>query len=287
MSDQTRLRQILINLLSNAVKFTEEGEVVLSVDAVPWEDGRADLHFAVRDTGIGIPRDRIDRLFKSFSQVDMSTTRKYGGTGLGLAISKRLVDLMGGRIWIESEMGKGSTFHFTLPVDVASTHPKEAREATAKQQGETQSESRGDARFSDSGDLRILLAEDNAVNKKVVLQMLKRLGCRADTAANGHEVLQALAKNRYDLVLMDVQMPEMDGLETARRIRLVLPGTELPRIIALTACALEGDRERCLRAGMDGYISKPVKMEDLRDVLQDAREVAVKGAITEKKASEK
>jgi CheY-like chemotaxis protein len=279
VSDPTRLRQILINLLSNAIKFTEKGDVVLSVDSIPWENGRVELHFAVKDTGIGIPQDRIARLFQSFSQVDMSTTRKYGGTGLGLAISKRLVEIMEGRIWVESEVGKGSTFHFTVPVDASPVCLPEAEEvpeephseAQYEAQCEAQSESQSESKYDTHVDMRILLAEDNDVNKKVMSRMLKKLGYRADMASNGLEVLKALERQAYDLVLMDIQMPEMDGLEAASQIRKRWPAAEQPRIIALTAYAMEGDRERCLEAGMDGYISKPVKMEDLKAALGRAR----------------
>ncbi len=263
--DPTRLRQILINLLGNAVKFTENGGIVLSLDAVPWEDGRVDLHFAVKDTGIGIPQGRIGSLFQSFSQVDMSTTRKYGGTGLGLAISRRLVEAMEGRIWVESEVGKGSTFHFTVPVDVLSVSLPNASIATAKPPTDIQVQC--DDKLDVHDELHILLAEDNEVNKKVMAQMLKKLGYRIDIAATGVEVLKALERKHYDVVLMDIQMPEMDGLEAASRIRKRWPASEQPRIIALTAYALEGDMEKCLEAGMDGYLSKPVRMEDLRAAL--------------------
>ncbi|HSD58897.1 MAG TPA: response regulator [Methanotrichaceae archaeon] len=268
VSDPTRLRQILINLLSNAVKFTEKGDVVLSVDSIPWEDGRVELHFAVKDTGIGIPQDRIAGLFQSFSQVDMSTTRKYGGTGLGLAISKRLVEIMEGRIWVESEVGIGSTFHFTVPVDPSSVCLPETEEVPGEPRCEVQCEAQSETQYDTHVDMRILLAEDNDVNKKVMSRMLKKLGYRADMASNGLEVLKALERQAYDLVLMDIQMPEMDGLEAASQIRKRWPAAEQPRIIALTAYAMEGDRERCLEAGMDGYISKPVKMEDLRAALE-------------------
>jgi PAS domain S-box-containing protein len=277
MSDPTRLRQILINLLSNAVKFTEKGDVVLFVDSIPWMDGtgKVELHFAVKDTGIGIPRDRIAGLFQSFSQVDMSTTRKYGGTGLGLAISKRLVEIMEGRIWVESEVGIGSTFHFTIPIDAlpvclpdTEEVPGEPRcEAQCEAQCKAQCEAQCDSKCDNHVGIRILLAEDNDVNKKVMSRMLRKLGYRADMASNGLEVLKALERQAYDLVLMDIQMPEMDGLEAANQIRKRWQAAEQPRIIALTAYAMEGDRDRCLEAGMDGYISKPVKMEDLKAAL--------------------
>jgi PAS domain S-box-containing protein len=273
-SDPTRLRQILINLLSNAVKFTEEGEVMVTVSSQVGQAGHGiHLHFAVQDTGIGIPPERINRLFQSFSQVDMSTTRKYGGTGLGLAICQKLVGIMGGRIWVKSELGKGSTFHFSVPVDIdyslaSSLGGKDAsstclRQSLCQAQGRTE----GDFHKEINDELRILIAEDNEVNKRVIKKMLRKLGFRADIADDGQEVLEALEKQFYDLILMDIQMPKMDGLEAASLIRKRWPFAEQPCIIALTACALEGDRERCLDAGMDGYISKPVKMEDLREAL--------------------
>ncbi|MDQ1262385.1 MAG: hypothetical protein QG575_1566, partial [Euryarchaeota archaeon] len=204
----------------------------------------------------------LDRLFQSFSQVDSTTTRKYGGTGLGLAISRRLVELMAGEIWVVSKSGLGSTFHFTIiaekaeeisiPVDPGVMQPRAA--------------------FSPNSvkPLRILLAEDNAINQMVAIQMLKRLGYNADVAGNGIEVLQALERQPYDVVLMDVQMPEMDGLVAAQEIRKLWP--KGPRIIAITAYALKGDRERCLAAGMDDYISKPIVIEELRRVLEMAEE---------------
>jgi PAS domain S-box-containing protein len=255
VGDVTRLRQVLVNLLSNAVKFTEEGKVYISAVSHQKND-LLELCFTVRDTGIGIPANRMDRLFKSFSQIDMTTTRKYGGTGLGLAISKRLVEMMGGRIWAESEKGKGSAFRFTIPA-------KAAPECTSTSRLRKPEELTAGL----PGPLRLLLAEDNIVNQKVALRMLERLGYRADVAANGLEVLQAIKRQPYDVVLMDVQMPEMDGLEAARTIRRSLSADEQPKIIAITAYALQGDREKCIEAGMDGYISKPIKMEDLISIL--------------------
>ena len=294
-SDPTRLRQILINLLSNAVKFTEEGEVVVIVSSgavneligiksnKSHEDRRIHLHFAVQDTGIGIPTERMNRLFQSFSQVDMSTTRKYGGTGLGLAISRKLVGIMGGRIWVESELRKGSTFHFSVPVDVASAGSPGTKEKSSpflspplyQAQGRTE----GDSHEEIHEELRILIAEDNEVNKRVIKKMLKKLGFQADIANDGQDVLTALEKQRYDLILMDIQMPRIDGLEAASFIRKRWPLTEQPCIIALTACALEGDRDRCLDAGMDGYISKPVRMEDLKDALRKCEQRRVQMAL--------
>ena len=257
VGDATSLYQVLINLLNNAVKFTDCGDISVHVSCRPLQSGKTELCFSVKDTGIGIPQDRMDGLFQPFSQVDMSTTRRYGGTGLGLAISKKLVELMGGTIWAESEIDKGCTFHFTIQLERAG--PKkclEIREIPKK------TSSQADI----LGRLRLLLAEDNLVNQKVALLMLKKLGIKADVAANGLEVLQALERQTYDVVLMDVQMPEMDGFEAAKAIRERWKEGK-PHIIAVTAHALEGDRKRCIEAGMDDYISKPVRLEELIEVL--------------------
>ncbi len=233
VGDPTRLRQILANLLSNAVKFTRSGEVGISVSSKNLKGSSHEIHFAIKDTGIGIPADKMDRLFQSFSQVDASTTRRYGGTGLGLAITKRLVELIGGRIWAESEVGKGSTFHFTIISEAAdkkqSVPEIKAQQSVIRPEGDL------------SRPLRILLAEDNEINQKVALKMLKKIGYRADIAANGLEVIQALKRQPYDVILMDVQMPETDGLEAAKKIRKYWPNG--PKIIAITAYALERDRE--------------------------------------------
>ncbi len=265
LGDPIRLKQILVNLLSNAVKFTEAGEVKAYVSAVPkkdGEDGEHEIHFAITDTGIGIPADRMSRLFLSFSQIDASTTRRYGGTGLGLAISKRLVDQMGGKIWAESVPGRGSTFNITIPAK-ASVQVPAGREAFLGL------ESRVEKCLGEGGCLSILLAEDNAVNQKVTVQMLSKLGYRADVAENGIEVLQRMESNRYDVILMDILMPDMDGLEATRRIRRRWP--KGPRIIAMTASVLKGDRDMCFAAGMDGFISKPAKIEELKAALQSCR----------------
>jgi PAS domain S-box-containing protein len=407
VGDVTRLRQVLINLLSNAVKFTELGEIVLSVRRA---EGEHMLSFAVRDTGIGIPPDRLNRLFQAFSQVDTSTSRRYGGTGLGLALSKRLVNMMGGTIWVESEgvAGKGSTFHFTIQAKAAEGLPASARPfgeqsmllgrrllivddndtnrrilalqtqtwgmhvsaaasphevlerlrsgetfdlaildlqmpemdgvelANAIRALETEQkigqplplvllsslggrESTGnlpefkavlskplrqstlfetlmnhftgkarvftsaalDRPAIDSGlakryPLRILLAEDNAVNQKLALRMLSQMGYRADMAANGLEVLQAVERQNYDVILMDVQMPEMDGLEAARHLCAHLTAGQRPRIIAMTANAMQGDREMCLAAGMDDYVSKPVRVHELCSALMLAQPLSTR-----------
>ncbi len=412
VGDANRLRQVLLNLLSNAVKFTEQGEVVVAVSSRelgPEEAAVAqdvhplhELHFSVRDTGIGIPPDRLDRLFQSFSQVDASMTRRYGGTGLGLAISKRLCELMGGRIWVESEPGQGSTFHFTIRAPAAewpavaaasdpapllrgrrvllvddseanlyllaeharawemvprhTSSPQEAlawmrsgeefdaaivdlqmpemdgralaealrreRDAsalplvitTSLTSGETLSAAEREAlgvfailsrpvrasqlldtlvelfderpvRAGAAADaapapfdadigrrhpLRILLVEDIPTNRKLALRILERLGYGADVATNGREALTALERGRYDVVLMDIQMPEMDGFEATRHVHQRW-GRERPRIVAMTANALEGDRDACLAAGMDDYVSKPIRVEALTAALARVR----------------
>jgi PAS domain S-box-containing protein len=398
VGDATRLRQVLVNLVGNAVKFTERGEVEIAVGGRHRSSGEYQLYVRVRDTGVGIPPDRIDRLFKPFSQVDASTTRQYGGTGLGLAISRRLVELMGGTMWVESEPGVGSTFHFTVVVEHGPAQAQnlagevrrelEGRRLLVVDDNETNrvrvtrqaqswgmhvtaaacggqalaalDENRFDVAILDmqmpdtdglelagrirerpagrdlpililtsigertagqlpermaclskpvkagrlyevlSGlvngrtgrrrvesapwrldgtlgarhPLRIILAEDNVVNQKVALKMLERLGYRADVAANGLEVLEALRRQPYDVVLLDVQMPEMDGFEAARRIREMRNGRGAPRVIGITALAMKGDRERCLDAGMDDYISKPIRPEELQRALERSAPLA-------------
>src|SRR5437588_3826165 len=410
--DLTRLRQIVVNLLSNAVKFTEKGEVVLSVEAKEKnDDGRAyledheggrfyELHFAVTDTGIGISEEGMARLFRSFSQVDASTTRRYGGTGLGLAISNRLAEQPGGRLWVESQPGVGTTFHFTIrtqaapaqwrpyldtsqphlagkrilivddnatnrsiltlqtqswgmlpyayasgqealaqvqagiPLDVAildmqmpdmdglmlaeqihhspkaQTFPLIMLTSLGRRDIDTHdvqfaaflhkpikpsqlyntlvalfagqeqvqpippsTEATGgrfDAALAQRLPLHILLAEDNTVNQKLAVRLLDRMGYRADVVANGLEVLEALQRQRYDVILMDVQMPEMDGLEASRAISEGWPAEQRPRIVAMTANAMQGDREECLAAGMDDYLTKPIQIKALQEALERA-----------------
>jgi PAS domain S-box-containing protein len=294
IGDVNRLRQVLVNLLSNAVKFTERGLVAVRVEPVPEEAGSQSasaaqdrsivLHFSVRDTGIGIPQDRLHHLFQSFSQIDVSVARRYGGTGLGLAISRRLVDLMGGRIWVESSEGVGSTFHFTIRVGVpsgahegmparaADSHGALAAVAGGWEAGAVAAEDAPefDARMGVRQPLRILIAEDHPTNQRLAQLLLERLGYRADAAANGQEALRALRRQPYDVVLMDVQMPEMDGLEATRAICREWPPGQRPRIVALTATAAREDREACLEAGMDDYLSKPIRPAELIAALQRA-----------------
>jgi len=254
--DASRIRQVLVNLLSNAVKFTDKGEIAVSAQAAQLPDESYEILFTVKDTGIGISKDILGRLFQPFYQADASTSRKYGGTGLGLAISKKLVELMGGKIWAESEEGRGSTFHFTISTYVPDNLPMKAKPSASYL-----SEAKA------GKDLRILLAEDNLVNQRMALLMLKKLGYKADPVADGQEVLQALERQPYDIILMDVQMPEMDGIEATKEIRRRWH-CRGPKIIAITAHALKGDRERCLESGMDEYISKPMQIGELAKVLK-------------------
>ena len=261
--DSARLRQVLINLIGNAIKFTEKGHVRVQVGAGSDSGIDAAIRFVVADTGIGIPADRVTRLFEPFSQADSSTTRKYGGTGLGLAISRNLVELMGGRIGVESQAGRGSTFWFEVPLPAADSPPAAA-------------ESLPDAADSplrqtvSLAGRRVLLAEDNPINQMFAREVLRQAGIECSTVANGREALEALVNAPFDLVLMDCQMPEMDGFEATRRVRQwELEGRlqgHLP-VVALTANAIKGDRERCLEAGMDAYVSKPVEPAHLIEAI--------------------
>jgi signal transduction histidine kinase/ligand-binding sensor domain-containing protein/CheY-like chemotaxis protein/HPt (histidine-containing phosphotransfer) domain-containing protein len=257
-SDAARLRQVLVNLLDNAVKFTPRGEVGLDVAAGPREGEWLELRLAVRDTGIGIAPERIERLFQPFTQADSSTTRLFGGTGLGLAISRRLAEKLGGSLWAESEPGRGSAFSFSIRCREAEVPAVRASAFADDGAG---------APLAERLPLRILVAEDNSVNQRVALLLLERLGYVADVAADGFEALDALRRQRYDLILMDVQMPGMDGLEATRRIRTEAPRERQPRILAMTANALREHRESCFSAGMDGFLSKPILLSDLRAAL--------------------
>jgi signal transduction histidine kinase/CheY-like chemotaxis protein len=255
VGDAGRLRQVLINLVGNAIKFTAKGEVTVAVRRSTDDPGL--IEFSVRDTGIGISPDALSRLFTSFTQVDASTTRKYGGTGLGLAISKRLAELMGGTMWVTSEPGVGSTFFFTIRAEAAASGP------VVSDPLPTPSVLRQE---------RILVAEDNPVNQLVARRMLQAIGCQVDVVSNGVEALAAVERQRYDVLLLDIQMPEMDGFEVSRQLVARYPQAEdRPWIIALTANAVQGDRELCLRAGMDDYLTKPVKPLELAAALQRGR----------------
>ncbi|MFO0896925.1 MAG: PAS domain-containing protein [Pirellulales bacterium] len=258
--DAGRLRQVLLNLLGNAVKFTERGEVELSLEVEGRDERTVELHLAVRDTGIGIPPDKQQRVFESFEQADGATNRKYGGTGLGLAISQRLVELMHGRIWLESEVGRGSTFHVCLPLALEAG----GELAPAAAPREIPPPVRP---------LRILLAEDSLVNQKYAVALLGKRGHEVVVAADGRQAVNRALAERFDVVLMDVQMPELDGLAATAEIRRYEReiGGHLP-IVAMTAHAMQGDRERCLAAGMDGYVSKPLRPEEFLPAAERAAE---------------
>ena len=260
--DPGRLRQVLTNLVANAVKFTERGEIAVHASLLRDSSTDALVRFSIRDTGIGISKETQQRLFTPFMQADGSTTRKYGGSGLGLAISKQLVGLMGGEIGVESEPGQGSIFWFTVRLEKNPEQPfvPSAPLATAAETGQ------GD--IARPGHLRVLVAEDNPINQMVARAQLGRLGLRADFVENGRQAVEALQRGRYDLVLMDCQMPELDGYAATSEIRRLEGGRTHTWITAMTAHAMGGDREKCLAAGMDDYLAKPVNTQALREVLQ-------------------
>jgi len=263
VADSSRLAQVLTNLIGNAVKFTERGSVAVRIDLEEQTPDTAILRFSVADTGIGIPKDRQQEVFRAFTQADGSTTRRYGGTGLGLTISRNLAAMMGGRMWVESEEARGSTFHFTTKVALpavarAVTPPPAVRDFASLDPATRQ--------------LRVLLVDDNIVNQRLVARLLEKRGHTVHAAGNGREALERVERERFDLAIMDVQMPEVDGLTATRIIRgrEEIDGGHLP-IVAMTAHAMAGDRERCLEAGMDGYLSKPIDpvlmIEEIRRVL--------------------
>jgi PAS domain S-box-containing protein len=396
IGDVTRLRQVLVNLVNNAIKFTEKGEIFVSVDKIQQEDNDIVLQYSVKDSGIGIPNDKLQKIFQSFTQVDSSTTRKYGGTGLGLAICKRLVELMGGKIWVESVKGEGSTFYFTIKTKISHINPpkiflksslpalknkrvlivddndtnlqiltlqcrnwgmipraasrgedalawlanndpfdiaildmlmpemdgmelsRRIRELRTKEElpiimltsagtldvdkSETkillsalvskpikQSQLYNiivntilkddkieiekeknvvlNKELSKSFPIKILVAEDNIINQKLILKILSQLGYKADVVGNGIEVIETLKRQRYDLILMDIQMPEMDGLEATRYINANWKSDEKPTIVAMTANVMHGDKDKCINAGMDDYLGKPVLIEDVQKII--------------------
>jgi hypothetical protein len=277
VGDPARLRQILINLVGNAIKFTTSGVISIEVKLAEERGSGVALHFCVADTGVGIAKEKQRLIFEAFTQVDGSSTRKFGGTGLGLTISSQLVALMNGSMWVESEVGKGSRFFFTVTLDAAANAPA-AETVTVPVDVpvvQTSSAVTGSAVPSapaGEGSLRILLTEDNPVNQKLAMRMLQKLGHQVTLANNGREAVQNVQKAdwRFDLVFMDVQMPEMDGLEATGEIRRLESsnGRHIP-IVALTAHAMTRDRERCLEAGMDGYLTKPIQMDRLAATLQE------------------
>lgn len=261
IQDVNRVGQILTNLVGNAVKFTHTGSIEITVDASALdstsEPEYVRIHFAVKDTGIGIPTDHMDRLFQSFSQVDTSDNRKFGGSGLGLAISKQLCHLMDGDIWVESILDVGSTFHFTVVAEKTQVQQSEPTARTLQ----------FDDKMASRMPLRILLAEDDLINQTVALAILKKWGYSADVAVNGLEVIDALKRQPYDVILMDVHMPKMDGVATTKQIRAEWPPDQQPTIIALTAAAMDQQIEAHLRAGMDDFVTKPIRVPELQTAL--------------------
>jgi len=253
IGDPTRIRQILANLISNALKFTEKGHVLIRIRVLSREGNNADIRMEVEDTGVGIQEEVIGKLFNEFTQADGSTTRKYGGTGLGLAIVKQLVEMMRGQFGVESVPGKGSTFWFEVPLEIST---EQSLKQSPDQELELKSELSG----------HVLLVEDNPINQMVAQKMLEKIGVESTLAADGQEALNVLEQGKFDAVLMDCQMPVMDGFEAARRIREQSLLSGLP-VIAMTANVMEGDREKCLEAGMNDYIGKPVVQADLKKTL--------------------
>ena len=266
VGDPGRLRQILVNLVGNAVKFTQSGAISVQVIVSRIEEGHAVLLFSVSDTGIGIPKDKRGIIFQPFVQADGSTTRRYGGTGLGLAICEHLVKLLGGQIWVDGDVGQGSTFAFTARFELGEEIPAETPVL-----GQTP-----DLHANGHSTLRILMAEDNEVNQKLVARLLEKRGYSVVTVGDGSEALAALERQAFDVVLMDLYMPLMGGLEATAAIRKREREAPAPpvRIIAMTASAMKGDRERCLAAGMDGYVSKPILDSELFETIE-ARESKV------------
>ena len=267
VGDEMRLRQVVVNLLGNAVKFTEEGEIVCRVHAHSLAGEKVMLHISVSDTGVGIPPDKLSLIFESFTQADGSTSRRFGGTGLGLTISRQLVELMGGRIWAESESGRGSAFHIEVVLDssqqngvAASQSAPESLPAAVTSSPETSA--------AGTVALRVLVAEDNPVNLRFISQLLHKRGHHVTEARNGRRALELVSEIDFDLILMDVQMPEMDGLTAIRKIREDEAGTgQRVPVIALTAHASIEDRDACLAAGMDHFLPKPLDVSKLNEIL--------------------
>jgi signal transduction histidine kinase/ActR/RegA family two-component response regulator len=255
LGDPVRLRQVLTNLCDNAIKFTEQGGIYVAVRCVPNSGGH-ELQIAVRDTGIGIPPDKQRGVFDAFSQADTSTTRRFGGTGLGLTICARLVNLMGGRIWLESEEGRGSTFHFTILVQ--SADPAQVTSALPSALGKPPS----------SRVLQVLLVEDHPINQILATTLLKKWGHQVVLAKNGQEAVDLFGSQVWDVILMDMQMPVMGGLEATRLIRAAESGGKRTPIIAMTANAMDSDRQACLQAGMDDHLAKPFNAVGLQAMLE-------------------
>lgn len=262
--DPTRFRQILTNLISNAIKFTEKGSVQVCATARQIKDNQIELHFAVKDTGIGISDDVKNRLFQSFSQADASTTRRFGGTGLGLTISKGICEKMGGKIWVDSIVGVGSTFYFTIKTEISS-----AQEIEKMQKETLRIESSEFTDFAKTHPLHILVTEDNRINQMVAQGLLGKLGYKIDLAENGNQALEKLSQKKYDVIFMDCHMPELDGFEASRMIQKKYSESERPHIIALTASSTIEDKEQCLSSGMNDFVGKPITLQNLITALHN------------------
>ena len=271
VGDPTRLRQVLLNLLSNAIKFSEEGSVLLEIAQTSEIDDEVEISFSVHDTGIGMSEEAQEKLFQSFTQADTSTTRKYGGTGLGLAICRKLVELMGGTIEVTSTLGKGSTFSFSLQFTKQKSFVSIDRAPTAVSELSPATQTTADP--ASANGTRILLAEDGKTNQMVAVQVLKKLGYTADIALNGREAVEAWRHKKYDIILMDCNMPEMDGYEATRKIRELEAERNLKptQIIAMTASVMMEDRELCIAAGMNDFTTKPVDQHALKTALTRAK----------------
>jgi CheY-like chemotaxis protein len=279
IGDAHRLRQILMNLVNNAVKFTSQGSVTLSVSLSNKETDNASdlLHFEVQDTGSGIPRDKFDRLFKAFTQVDPSTTRQFGGTGLGLVICSRLIQRMGGRVWVESAVGVGSCFQFVLPL-LSAEQISEGQPPSLTHAEETEADrSLLENDFARQHPLRLLVCEDDEDNRWVIRELLKILGYQPDVAQDGDEAVEIMQRGTYDVILMDVRLPGRSGIELTKSIRAGAYADNDPEqyIIAVTAFAMTEDREKCLASGMNDYLSKPLEVSCLKDALIRAHEVLI------------
>ncbi len=268
LGDPGRLRQIISNLIDNAIKFTERGQVVLRIEKDFQSEQEVCLHFSVSDSGIGIPQDKQQLIFEAFAQADNSTTRKYGGTGLGLSISSRLVQLMGGKIWVESEADRGSVFHFTARFGLQRQRQGKADRGEIRSRSDSRSTPQADR--NGRRELQVLVVEDNPINQILAERLVRKRGYGVFIANNGREALAALEDRKFDLILMDIQMPEMSGIEVTEAIRRKEKGTgkHIP-IIATTASALKEDRERSLAAGMDAYLSKPIVREALFNAIDE------------------
>ncbi len=265
MGDPLRIKQVLINLCSNAIKFTQTGGITLTIKGASLTENEYDLQFSVTDTGIGMSEEQLQHVFMSFTQADSSTTRKYGGTGLGLTISKQLVELMGGDLTVISQLDKGSSFQFNVITHTVASENRPLQDVDISSVMSTNDQQEDVHKIGEEynfSHLSILLVEDNKVNQIVASKMLEIVGATLDIAENGKIALEYIRENHYDVVLMDMQMPVMDGLEATTLIRKKLHKSHLP-IIAMTANAMKGDEEKCLNAGMNAYLSKPIKRDTL------------------------